>query len=90
MSLFFRSMELSLPLRKFSDDDEPVGDRVNQHFKLNTIGVVLQSVQPEKIDVIRPAFGRLLDVYSMSSYLENWLSFFVLVNSRQKRSKKLG
>ncbi|CAE6040631.1 unnamed protein product [Arabidopsis arenosa] len=56
--------DVDLPSRLFADCEEPAGDRVNQYFKLHTIKTVLKALQPEELDLIRPCFGKLLDVYS--------------------------
>ncbi|CAH2060292.1 unnamed protein product [Thlaspi arvense] len=42
-----------LPQRLFADHQEPVGDRVNSYFKLDTIGVILKALTPEELSVIR-------------------------------------
>ncbi|EFH51780.1 predicted protein [Arabidopsis lyrata subsp. lyrata] len=52
---------VDLPARLFADREEPVGDRVNQYFKLHTIKVVLKALQPTELELIRPCFGKLLD-----------------------------
>ncbi|CAL9232236.1 unnamed protein product [Arabidopsis halleri] len=68
--------DVDLPTRLFADREEPAGDRVNQYFKLHTIKTVLKDLQPEELDLIRPCFGKLLDVYSkpvFSSKLAHFL-----------------
>ncbi|KAG7583740.1 hypothetical protein ISN44_As08g032570 [Arabidopsis suecica] len=67
---------LDLPFRLFADREEPVGDRVLRYFKLNTIKVVIKALQPSELEIIRPYFGKLLDVYSkpvFSSKLAHFL-----------------
>ncbi|CAH2035314.1 unnamed protein product, partial [Thlaspi arvense] len=43
-----------LPLRIFADQQEPVGERVNSYFKLETLGVILKALTPDELNVIRP------------------------------------
>lgn len=69
-----------IPSRIFADGEEPVGDRVNSYFKMNTLKVILKSLQPVEIDVIKPCFGKFLEIYHKPAF-SGKLSHFVL--SRQ-------
>ncbi|KAG7574304.1 hypothetical protein ISN44_As09g024990 [Arabidopsis suecica] len=53
--------DLDFPARLFADREEYVGERVNQYFKLHMIKAVLKALQPTKLELIRPCFGKFLD-----------------------------
>ncbi|CAH8267557.1 unnamed protein product [Arabidopsis lyrata] len=66
-----------LPTHLFADQEEHAGDRVNMYFKLNTIKVVLKALQPKELDIIRPCFGKLLDVYSKPVFSGKFAHFLL-------------
>ncbi|CAH2078429.1 unnamed protein product [Thlaspi arvense] len=74
-----------LPHRLFADHQEPVGDRVNSYFKLDTLGVILKDLTPDELRLIRPCFGKLIDMYHKPAH-SGKLAHFLL--TRQLKMEK--
>ncbi|CAH2034747.1 unnamed protein product [Thlaspi arvense] len=64
-----------LPHHLFADHQEPVGDRVNSYFKLDTLGVILKALTPDELTLIRPCFGKLLDMYHKPAHSDKLAHF---------------
>ncbi|CAH2047539.1 unnamed protein product [Thlaspi arvense] len=78
-----------LPNRLFADHQEPVGDRVNSYFKLDTIDVILKAFTPNELSVIRPCFGKMIDMYHKPAHSSKLAHFLLTWQLKTEKRHEL-